>query len=214
MEKKINDLVILIPAFNEEKNLKKILIELKNIADTLIVNDGSTDLTKKIAKTFATFVINNNKNYGYDYSLIRGFKFLLKKKYKYILTFDADGQHRISDIRKIFKIIKSNKTNCVIGVRDSLNRHSEKLASSITSFLFNIRDPFSGFKCYKFSYLKKLFNLININEIYLGLFFFNLNKKIKCKQIKVSKAEKSSIGFGLNSEIFFIYIFFKRLILR
>ena len=55
-----------IPAYNEEKNIAKIIVKLKKIADKIIVcNDGSTDLTSEIAENLGVIVINHTKNRGY-----------------------------------------------------------------------------------------------------------------------------------------------------
>tara|TARA_A100001015_G_C14967355_1_gene703562 strand:- start:157 stop:801 length:645 start_codon:yes stop_codon:yes gene_type:complete len=214
MEKKFKKLIILIPAHNEEKTLKKILYKTKNIADTIVINDCSTDKTKTIAKKFSTYSINNKKNFGYDRSLIIGFKYILKKNYKYVLTFDADGEHRISDIHKLIKYIKSNEFNCVIGSRTVFNRNSERLLSQVSSFLFNISDPFSGFKCYKSSYLKKIIPALKFNKLYLGLFFFLNKNKIKNINIKVNKSKKSANYSNIKLEILFVYIFIKILFFK
>ena len=56
-------IVVGIPAFNEEKNIAVLIIQLKKIADKIIVcNDGSTDLTSKIAEELGATMINHEKN--------------------------------------------------------------------------------------------------------------------------------------------------------
>ncbi len=214
MEKKFKKLIILIPAHNEEKTLEKILNKTKDIADTIVINDCSTDKTKDIAKKFSTYLINNKKNFGYDRSLIIGFKHIIKKNYKYVLTFDADGEHRVSDILKLIKYIKSNDFNCVIGSRTIFNRNSERILSYVSSFLFNISDPFSGFKCYKSSYLKKIIPYLKLNKLYLGLFFFLDKNKIKNINIKVNKSKKSTNNLNIKLEILFAYTFMKILFFK
>ena len=58
--------IIGIPAFNEEKNIAKIIVKLQKVSDAIIVcNDGSTDLTKEIAENMGVEVINHPKNLGY-----------------------------------------------------------------------------------------------------------------------------------------------------
>ena len=60
-----------IPAYNEEKNIAKIIVKLKKIADKIIVcNDGSTDLTSEIAENLGAIVINHTKNRGYGSGII------------------------------------------------------------------------------------------------------------------------------------------------
>ena len=60
------NLIIGIPAFNEEKNIAGLITQLKKITNKIIVcNDGSTDLTSKIAEELGATVINHEKNLGY-----------------------------------------------------------------------------------------------------------------------------------------------------
>ena len=83
-------------------------------------------------------------------SLIKGLKFLKKrKKTKYILTMDADGQHKSVYIKKMFNNFIKNKADLVVGERDKKNRIIEKLVSRTFKKKFGIWDPLSGFKLYK-----------------------------------------------------------------
>ena len=99
-------IIVGIPAFNEEKNIAVLIIQLKKIADKIIVcNDGSTDLTSKIAEGLGVTVINHEKNLGYG-AAIRSI-FLKSKDLDgdILVTFDADGQHRIKDINRVINPI-------------------------------------------------------------------------------------------------------------
>ena len=54
-----------IPAYNEEKNIAKIIIKLKKITDSIIVcDDGSSDMTSEIAKNLGVIVISHKKKHG------------------------------------------------------------------------------------------------------------------------------------------------------
>jgi len=91
---------VVIPAYNEEKNLKSLLLELTNKGlSVLVIDDGSKDNTFDIAQSCATVAIRNNKNLGKGGSLNKGISFLLaNKKFDCIITMDADNQHSVSDI--------------------------------------------------------------------------------------------------------------------
>ena len=89
-------IIVGIPAFNEEKNIASIITKLNKIADSVVVcDDGSTDLTSDIAKKMGAIMINHEKNLGYG-GAIRSI-FLKAKEIDgdILVTFDADGQHRI-----------------------------------------------------------------------------------------------------------------------
>jgi glycosyltransferase involved in cell wall biosynthesis len=191
VNKKIN---IVIPALNEEKNLRKILIKFNKIGKTIVINDNSSDLTKNIAEKFCYKVITNNRRLGYDKSLRRGIEYIIKneKTTKYILTADADGQHYNIPIKNIIK--KLNLYDLVICERDKLNRISEKIISFISFVMFSIKDPISGVKCYKLENIKKSFFSLNKKKDYVGMFFFKLYNKNKICNIRIKVNNKNKIS--------------------
>ena len=205
------EICIVIPALNEEKNLKKILIRFNKIGKTILINDNSSDLTKKIAKKFYYKVITNKFRLGYDKSLRKGMEYVIKneKKTKYILTLDADGQHYNIPIKNILK--KLNFYDLVICERDKLNRISEKIISYISHIMFSIKDPISGAKCYKLETIKKSFFSLNKKKDYIGMFFYKLYDKNKICNIKIKVNNKNKIssfgeGFKTNLKIFITFI--------
>ncbi len=110
--------VIGIPAYNEEKNIAKIIVKLQNITNKIIVcNDGSTDLTSKIANKMGAIVINHPKNLGYGAAIKSLFSKARELDADVLITFDADGQHRIEDINKVLEPIEHNNADIVIGSR-------------------------------------------------------------------------------------------------
>ena len=166
-----------IPAYNEEKNIAGIIIKLKDIADTIIVcNDGSSDSTSEIAKKLGAIVIDHPKNLGYG----AGINSILKKSRELnsdiLVTFDADGQHRIEDIKKVSEPIKQNIADIVIGSRflDAAKEkipNYRKLGINIITKVTNstlkekITDSQSGFRAYSKNVISKL----NISDIGMGI---------------------------------------------
>ncbi len=205
MKKKI---IFIVPAHNEEKNLKKVLCSFKKYGDILTVNDKSNDDTKKIAKKYSNYLINNKKRFGYDYSIRFGIKFVLKNlKYKDIIfTVDGDGQHLANETPKFLKKIKSY--DVVIGSRNYFNRYSEYFVSFISKITDDVDDPLSGFKCYRKKYLLELFKILKKRD-YIGMFYLKKNKMIDEVNIRVKKNIKSSIGWGLKTDFKIIITFIK-----
>ncbi len=110
--------VIGIPAYNEEKNIAKIIVKLQNITNKIIVcNDGSTDLTSDISNKMGAIVINHPKNLGYGAAIKSLFSKARELDADVLITFDADGQHRIEDINKVLEPIEHNNADIVIGSR-------------------------------------------------------------------------------------------------
>ncbi len=166
-----------IPAYNEEKNIASIIVKLKNVVDTVIVcNDGSTDSTSEIARKLGAVVIDHPKNLGYG----AGINSILKKSKELnseiLVTFDADGQHRIEDIKKVVEPIEQHVADVVIGSR-FLDEAKEKipgyrkLGINIITKVTNstlkekITDSQSGFRAYNNDVISKL----NISDIGMGI---------------------------------------------
>ena len=159
--------VIGIPAFNEEKNIASIIMKLKKVTDHIIVcNDGSTDMTEEISKELDVIVINHSRNMGYG-SAIRSI-FLKAKELQadILVTFDADGQHRVEDIQSVTRPIIDNKADIVIGSRFLENKSDIpeyrkfgiKVITKITnsSLKEKLTDSQSGFRAYSKNVLKNI----------------------------------------------------------
>lgn len=152
-------LVIGIPAYNEEKNIAKILLKLQKISNKIIVcNDGSSDMTGEIAEKLGAIVINHPKNLGYGAAIRSIFLKAKELEPDILVTFDADGQHRVEDIQNVINPIMRGQADVVIGSRfldESENIPSyRKLGINIITMVSNITtkqkitDSQSGFRAY------------------------------------------------------------------
>ena len=166
-----------IPAFNEEKNIAKMIVKLKKIYDEIIVcNDGSTDLTGEIAENLGVIVINHKQNLGYG----AGINSIIKKSKEIdtdiLVTFDADGQHKVEDVKKVIEPIKNGDADLVIGSR-FLSKTKEKIPEyrkigiNIITKVTNaglkkkITDSQSGFRAYS----KDLISKLDISDMGMGI---------------------------------------------
>jgi len=166
-----------IPAFNEEKNIAAIITKLADITDTIIVcNDGSSDLTSDIAEKMGAFVINHEKNLGYGAAIRSIFLKAKELNGDILVTFDADGQHRIEDIEKVTKPIIDQEADLVIGSRFLDESEKEvpqyrkvgiKVITKITnaSIKKQLTDSQSGFRAYS----KKVLAELNPSELGMGI---------------------------------------------
>lgn len=116
MGKEQKDLLIIVPAYNEEKTINKLLDSLlapdiASVADVLIMNDGSKDRTGEICRERGVNVVDHIYNLGYGSGLQIGYKFATKSGYKYLIQMDADGQHDISNIPVILKELTTADEN-------------------------------------------------------------------------------------------------------
>jgi len=149
------NIYVIIPAFNEENTIKTVVDSvLKFNKNIIVIDDASSDSTPKILQKTNATTIRNKINLGYVKSLERGIKYAIKnKKADYIVTFDADNQFYISDLKKIIDIINKEKPDLVIGKRKIKNRFMEKIVALYTKNRFSISDPFCGLKGFN----KKIF---------------------------------------------------------
>jgi len=171
------NIVIGIPAYNEEENIAKIIVEIKKITNYIIVcNDGSTDLTSEIAKKLGVIVINHEKNQGYGAAIKSIFLKAKEIDADVLVTFDADGQHRIEDISKVLTPIKEGNADIVIGSRFLSEESNDipnyrklgiKVITKITntSIKEKITDSQSGFRAYN----KKVLSEIIPTEMGMGV---------------------------------------------
>ena len=156
-----------IPAYNEEKNIAKIIVELKKVVDQIIVcDDGSTDSTSIIAESLGAIVIKHPKNSGYGSAIRSIFLKAREINSKVLVTIDADGQHKIEDIEKVIKPIVDGQADISIGSR-FLDKHDNapkyrKLGINIITKVTNsslsekITDAQSGFRAYNNKVLQAL----------------------------------------------------------
>ena len=149
-----------IPAYNEEENIAKIISQLKDITSSIIVcDDHSTDNTNKIAKSLGVDVVTHSKNMGYGSAIKSIFVKAKEIDSDILVTMDADGQHRIEDLKKILEPVLSGTVDICIGSRfleknvenvPSYRKVGIKVLTKLTnvSLKESITDSQSGFRAY------------------------------------------------------------------
>ena len=156
-----------IPAYNEEKNIAKIILDLKKVADDILVcNDGSTDSTSEIAESLGATVINHSKNLGYGSAIRSIFLKAREINAEVLVTIDADGQHKIEDVENVVKPIIEQQADISIGSRflkkndgtPNYRKLGIKVITKVTnsSLSEKITDAQSGFRAYNNKVLQSL----------------------------------------------------------
>jgi polyprenyl-phospho-N-acetylgalactosaminyl synthase len=193
------DIAILIPAYNEEKKIRSVLDKLIKF-NIYVVNDGSTDKTLEIIKKYKNInIINNKINYGYEYSILKGFNIILKKNFKYIMTLDADGEHKLNKVDYFHNFALKSNVDLIVGNRKKLNRISEKILSFFFKLKFKINDPLSGFKLYKTTALKKILkNIKKDNTFLVKIVYFFFKKKLLVINLNISVKKRTGSRVGNN----------------
>jgi len=164
-------LTIIIPAYNEERSLQTFLPEVINFCKQksyklIVINDGSTDQTKKILATYSgeslLKVLHNKLNAGYGAAIKRGVR---EADTDFIVTIDADGQHSLADIDKLLQNAIETDADMVVGNRGNSSGYYRSIGKwfirKLAGFLMPlaIHDINSGMKLYNTSLAKKYINI-------------------------------------------------------
>ena len=174
--------LILIPAFNPDETLLKIVNDLNKSLENkntnksenliLIINDGShsklsLNILEQIKQTKNTKVLNNEINMGKGAALKKGILYAKENNFSSIVTADADGQHLVEDIINTLKTLDKKKDCYVMGVR-SFNKKipfRSKLGNILTRIIFNaifkinIKDTQTGLRAFSSMYFSDFLTL-------------------------------------------------------
>lgn len=195
-------LTIVIPAYNEEESLPDVLPALKSFAiayrfKIIVVNDGSNDETKKVLNEMADndsiTVIHHKINKGYGAAIKTG---ILEANTAFVISVDADGQHRVEDILNLYNAIQKNDADLIVGGR--IDQKSESFMRGIGKSIIrlfvrllikvSIHDINSGMKIYRTDLAKKFVRLapdtmafsdiMTISFVYFGCYVIEVPIKI------------------------------------
>jgi hypothetical protein len=157
------DILVLIPAFNEEERIATVIREVREFlpaATILVVNDGSTDQTAAASCQAGALVISHPFNLGVGTALQTGYKYAVQRGYGYVIQLDADGQHPPSHLPAFVAKLKETEADLVIGSRFLLGSRNNgsvprKLGNTLFAKLLSLlireklTDPTSGYRALK-----------------------------------------------------------------
>lgn len=112
--------LIIIPAYNEEKNLPNLIKNLEKMYpqyDYIVVNDGSSDHTRELCQREDMNVINLPVNLGIGGAVQTGYKYGWENEYDIAVQIDGDGQHDIAYLDKLLEPLRKNSADVAIGSR-------------------------------------------------------------------------------------------------
>ncbi len=163
--------LIIIPAYNEQKSIGDVLDRLIKVRlegaerEIIVVNDGSTDRTAKEVSKRNVPILNHVINRGLGGALQTGFEYARRVKPDYIVTIDSDGQHNPQDIEKLIKPLLGGHADVVIGSRMLQNQKMpldrkiiNHLANIVTFLLWSIwiTDSQSGLRAFTMKAVEKI----------------------------------------------------------
>lgn len=174
-----NKLAIIIPVFNEQEVIEKVIDDWLLIAKKfngviIVINDGSSDnslkILKKINKKNYRLIIINKKNSGHGPAVYTGYKIALKKNFKFIFQVDSDDQFFSKDFNKLWELRKSDLL--VLGFRkkryDPFHRLIiTRLLKILNLILFKkfVPDANIPFRLIGYQFLKKNLQFINSKSL-------------------------------------------------
>lgn len=193
---------ILLPAYNEEKTVGKVIEECKRYspeAFIVVVDDGSEDATAEVSKKAGAYVISHKFNKGKGEALKTGLEYFKKRGYDAVVVIDADGQYSPKDIPRFFSALKN--ADIVTGCRDfSKIPFRHRLGNFVWRLTFNLlfgtklKDTNCGF--FGFS-RRALYKIKNIHGGYIienSILAEAIEKKLKIVQIPVNVKYKMRSG--------------------
>ena len=141
----MNSLSVVIPAYNEEKRIARVIHSIKTQGyQVLVVDDGSTDRTAEVAEEAGARVVRIPRNLGYLKAIKRGFR---EAKSDVIVTIDADGEHEPLDIPRLVAPVERGEADLVMGRRERGEiRISERFLSWISELRTGVSDSGTGFR--------------------------------------------------------------------
>lgn len=162
-----NDFFVIIPVYNEEKNIGQVIQEVKKHTNRIIVvDDGSQDKTYYKAKESADdgIILKHKINIGKGAALKTGCEAAIKSGAKIIVVMDGDGQHNPDDIPRLVAKLKDENLDVVFSFRESaknvpiVRSLGNKIITKMANFLSNLdlKDILSGFKAFTDESYKKI----------------------------------------------------------
>lgn len=225
--KKENILVsVIIPAYNESQGISSTLEELISQVDLdeteiIVVNDGSTDNTAEIVRGFPEVrLIEHSINKGYGTAIQTG----VRAAYGEVVSwYDADGQHRPEDLKKVVDEVKINDKDYCIGVRkkDSYEDRSRIFGKWILRMFIHIfiqekvPDFNSGLRAFKrmillryLSYLPKRFGASTVTTLLMVQGRYNGSEVPIIVRKRIGKSSVRQVKDGFNTMILILNIVF------
>lgn len=156
---------IVVPAYNEEKRIGRVLKELKSQRlPVIVVDDGSKDNSFKEASKSKYLVLRHRINLGKGAAMKTGAEAAFRLGADTVIFMDSDGQHLVSDLPQFTKVLATKKYDVILGVRDLLKipfvrRFGNSIASILVRYLYKIKvlDLLCGYR----ALTKKAFYKIN-----------------------------------------------------
>jgi glycosyltransferase involved in cell wall biosynthesis len=222
---------VVIPTYNEEKSIKKTISEIKSVMkknkldknlEIIVVNDGSTDNTKKVLEKLDVIVIDNPENMGYGFSLKRGIK--IAKNETIVIT-DADSTYPFEYVPEMLKK-KKEGYDLVVGARTGkyykqtiFKNFLRRILKLLVQFVSGkkIKDINSGLRVFDKALVMKYFSRLCdtfsfttsqtlaylMNNHFVCYVDITYNKRVGKSKVKILRDSFKSLKYILESCIYY-----------
>ena len=173
---------VVIPAFNEAASIACVVESARRWGTCVVVDDGSTDGTARLAQAAGALIVRHERNRGYDGALDSGFRRASEEGCDVIISLDADGQHDPALAGQFIAAIEAG-ADVVLGVRSRRARVGEHVFAVYTRLRWGIRDPLCGLKAYRASVFRALGHFDSYRSIGTELMLFAACGGLRIEQI-------------------------------
>lgn len=190
-----SEYLVIIPAFNEAKTIVGVIHSLQKARfQVLVVDDGSSDETARLAESTGAEVIRLIYNIGAWHAIQTGMRYALKKNYNYVITFDADGQHLAESVPRLIQQMTQHPCDLLIASCTERGDLSRQLSWRFFKYLagLNINDLTSGLRLYNrdaYHLLsKKQATLLDYQD--LGILLLLKQYQMKIEELEVNMCSR------------------------
>ncbi len=207
-------ILIIIPAYNEEQNIEKVINNLiQNYIqyDYIIINDGSKDRTGQLCRKNGYNLLDLPINLGLSGGMQAGFKYAYEQEYDYVIQFDGDGQHQPQYIKQMLKEMEKKHADIVIGSRfinEKKPKNLRMLGSNLISLIIKITtgkkiaDPTSGMRLFNKKMIQKFACMMNYGpEPDTISYLLKCGAKVEEVQVEMKEREAGESYLNLKRSI-------------
>lgn len=139
---------VVVPALNEEATIAEVVEAVRSLGTAVVVDDGSSDATGRVAVEAGGHVVRHERNLGYDRALASGMRAALALDAAVIATVDADGEQLLDGLAEAVAAVGRGDAVVALGIRPSAGRISERIFGRYVQRRFGPPDILCGVKVY------------------------------------------------------------------
>lgn len=210
--------LIIIPAYNEQDNIVSVVQEITTQYpqyDYVVINDGSTDATRKICAQHGINMLDLPVNLGLSGAIRSGMKYANYYGYEYVVQLDGDGQHSPEYISDMLRCMEQTQADIVIGSRFKTQRkpfNARMVGSQLITYAIwlttkgkYIGDVTSGMRLFNKRMIKMFGYRINYRPEPDTLAFL-LNHDVRIEEVQVTMRDRVAGSSYLNMKTSFFYM--------